>query len=98
MNLVYTTSHFNEKKSILFFALGIELIWGVLATHILRLVLKRINWIRFSIDKVVLLFIIGVLSTGLIFHYGSKFTAHATGKSFDEYVNNERQQKAVKIA
>ncbi len=86
-----------EKKSILFFALGIELIWGVLATHILRLVLKRINWIRFSIDKVVLLFIIGVLSTGLIFHYGSKFTAHATGKSFDEYVNNERQQKAVKM-
>jgi len=85
-----------EKKNVFFFVLAIELLWSIISTHILRLILKRINWMRFSIDKVVFLFIIGVVSTGLLQYYGSKSTAHFTGKSFEDYVNKERLAKAEK--
>ena len=83
-----------EKKNVFFTAMGIEFIWCILSTHLLRTILKKINWIRFSIDKVVLLFIISVVSTGFLQYYGAKQTAHFTGSSFDEYQIRERLAKA----
>jgi two-component sensor histidine kinase len=83
-----------EKRNIFFAVLAIELIWCILATHLLRIVLKRINWIRFQFDKVVVLFIISVATVGLLQFYGAKWTAKATGNSFQDYVRNERLQKA----
>jgi two-component system, LytTR family, sensor kinase len=92
---VYLTPE--EKKNIFFIVLGIEFFWSILATHLLRIVLKRINWMRFSIGNVIFVFIIGVISTGLIQYYGAKITADLSGKSFHEYVNNERLEKAIKL-
>jgi len=86
-----------EKRNIFFAVLAIEFFWSILATHLLRVVLKRINWMRFPIDKVVLMFIIGVTSVGLIQFYGAKTTAKLSGNSFDEYVNKERLVKAEKM-
>lgn len=86
-----------EKKMVFFYAMGIEFAWSIISTHLLRTVLKRLNWMKFSIDKVVLMFIIGVGSTGFIQYYGAKQTAHLSGKSFDEYINKERQGKAEKM-
>ena len=83
-----------EKKNVFFTAMGIEFIWCILSTHLLRTILKKINWIRFSIDKVVLLFIISVVSTGFLQYYGAKQTAHFSGNSFDEYQIRERRAKA----
>jgi hypothetical protein len=92
---VYLTP--DEKKNVFFIAIFIEFLWSILSTHLLRIVLKRINWMRFSIDKVVFMFLVGVISTGLIQYYGAKTTAHLTGSSFDEYVNNERLVKAQRM-
>lgn len=55
------------------------------------------NWMRFSIDKVVLMFIISVASAGLVQFYGAKYTEQLSGYSFEKYVNNERLVKAIKI-
>lgn len=86
-----------EKRNIFFIALGIELVWSIAATHLLRIVLKRINWIRFPIDKVVLMFIISVASVGLLQFYAAKATANLTGSSFEQYVIKERLGKAQKM-
>ena len=56
----------DKKRSIFFTVLIIEFIWSILVTHLLRMVLKRMNWIKFPLDKVVVMFIIGVASVGLI--------------------------------
>jgi two-component system LytT family sensor kinase len=86
-----------EKRNIFLIVLAIELVWSILATHLLRIVLLRLNWMRFSIDKVVLMFIISVASVGLLQYYGAKTTAHLTGNSFEAHVNNERLIKAKKM-
>ena len=87
----------DQKKYIFLIDSAIELTWGILATHLLRLILKRLNWMRFSIDKVVLLFIVSVGTVGLLQYYGAKATAHASGYSLIEYMKNEQLQIAKKI-
>ena len=86
----------DEKRNIFFIVITIEFLWAILATHILRSVLKRLNWIRFSLDKVALMFIISVATIGLLQFYGAKTTVNVSGYSFDDYVKNERLVKAKK--
>ncbi len=86
-----------EKRNIFFALLAVELIWAILSTHLLRMVLKRMNWMRYTIDKVVLMFILSVACVGLIQYYGAKWTENITGNSLTEYVINERLQKAEKM-
>lgn len=86
-----------EKRNLFFLLLFIELVWSIIATHLIRMVLKRMNWMRFSIDKVVLMFIISVASAGLVQFYGARYTEQLSGHSFEKYVNNERLVKAIKI-
>ncbi|MEO7960658.1 MAG: histidine kinase [Ginsengibacter sp.] len=74
-----------EKKILLFVTLFIEFFWFIAVTHCLRFILKKINWIHFSSNKVIFLFIAGVLSTGLLSFYGAKSTALLTGSSLVEY-------------
>ena len=86
-----------EKKNIFFIVMVIEFAWSIFSTHLLRLVLLRLNWMKFSIDKVVLMFIISVGSVGFLQYYGAKETAHLTGKSLYEYINNENRATAEKL-
>lgn len=86
-----------EKRNIFFASVLVDFFWCILTTHLLRLVLKKANWMRFSIDKVVLMFIISVAVTGLLQFYGARTTARLTNSSFNHYVNNERFQKAQKM-
>lgn len=83
------------KKEVLFGDLFIVFLWAILATHVLRFVLKRIQWMRLPSKKVVMLFIAGVTLTGLTVYYGSKFTALLTKTSMVEFEKKEGLQKAV---
>lgn len=83
------------KKNLFFLLLFIDFIWSIAATHLLRTVLKKINWISFSPNKVFIMFIFGVLSAGLLSYYGSKYTSDFSGYSLDKYEKNERKQKAI---
>ena len=91
---VYLTPE--SKKIVFFYALFIDFACCIAATHLLRIVLKRINWMRFAFGGVVVMFIVGVFTTGLAEYYGSKHMAQATGKSFERYDRNERLEKAIK--
>ncbi|MDQ6843026.1 MAG: histidine kinase [Bacteroidota bacterium] len=84
-----------EKKWLYFAALLIEFIWFILATHLLRFILKKINWIKFSSNKTILLFIAGVTFTGLVSYYGSKTTAIVTNTSLVEYEKRDNLKQAI---
>src|SRR6476659_8921831 len=83
------------KKEVLFGDLFIVFLWAILSTHILRFVLKKIQWMRLPSKKVIMLFIAGVTLTGLTVYYGSKFTALATNFSMVEFEKKEGLQKAI---
>jgi signal transduction histidine kinase len=84
-----------ERKTLLLSILFIQFIWYILATHALRFFLKKTGWIKFSTEKVIGLFIISVMLTGLLAYYGSKATAVATGRSLVEYEKNESLKQAI---
>lgn len=92
---VYLTPE--AKKHLFFAALAIDFFWGIASTHLLRMVLLKLNWIRFASNRVFFMFIAGVVCTGLLFYYGSKYTAEFSGYSFDKYETNERKQKAITL-
>lgn len=70
---------------------------GILITHLLRLIIKRINWLKFSFNKIVIFFIISVGATGTVLFYGGNFIEYRSGYSYDKYVINKRLEKAQKM-
>lgn len=85
-----------ERRKLFFAVLIIQFIWYILSTHLLRLFLKKINWINFKTDKVILFFIAGVAVTGLLSYYGSKYTAVASENSLATYEKTQDLQSAIK--
>ncbi|MEP6676049.1 MAG: histidine kinase [Ferruginibacter sp.] len=85
------------KRNLFFTGLVIDFAWCVFATHLLRSILKKGNWMRFTLDKVLVLFIVAVVCSSLVAYYGSKYTAQVSHLSFDEYVRQERKEKAIKM-
>jgi signal transduction histidine kinase len=84
-----------EKKTVFFAILIIEFIWNILATHALRFGLKKIHWIKLSTNRVILVFIVSVILTGLFSYYAAKSTAILTGYSLVEYEKKEDLKIAI---
>ncbi len=84
-----------EKSRIFLTDLFIEFVWAILATHLLRLVLKKIQWMRLPSKKIIMLFILGVCLTGLLSYYGPKTTANLTNNSLIEYEKKEARKTAI---
>jgi two-component sensor histidine kinase len=83
-----------ERRNLLFAILFIQFAWYIAATHLLRFFLKKTGWIKFSLNKVIGLFIVSVLLTGLLSYYGSKTTAIVSGRSLVEFEKNENLKLA----
>lgn len=71
-----------------------QFVWYILATHLLRIVLHKISWIQLPMNKVFLVFISGVLITGLVSYYGAKLTVEATNISLSNYDKQMALKKA----
>jgi signal transduction histidine kinase len=84
-----------EKRNLFFAIIFIEWFWNILATHILRFFLKKTKWINFPLKKVILLFIVSVILTGLLSYYGAKTTAVTTGHSLVAYERTEALKTAI---
>ena len=84
-----------EKMRVFYAAIFIEFCWSILATHFLRFGLKKMQWMRLPVKKVIMLFIAGVCITGLLSYYGARGTAILTKSSIVEYEKNENLQKAI---
>jgi hypothetical protein len=83
-----------ERKTLLFAILLIQFFWYIASTHLLRFVLKKIGWIKFPTDKVIAVFVLGVMLTGLLAYYGAKTTAVISGYSLVQYEKNENLKEA----
>ncbi len=86
-----------SKRNVFFIALFIDFICFIGFTHLLREVLKRINWMKFSFSRVSYLFLIGTVSVTLLSYYGSKFISDVSGKSFEKYTLIEKKEKALEM-
>ena len=84
-----------ERRHLLLAILLIEFCWYIIATHLLRFVLKKTGWIQFSTQKVIGLFVISVMLTGLLAYYGAKSTALVTGNSLVQYEKNQNLKEAI---
>jgi len=84
-----------QKENLI--SLAIFLGVGILATHILRLILKKTNWLKFSINRIVLLSVVSVGATGTILYYGSDYIETRTGYSYEQFVIKKRLDKAKKM-
>lgn len=84
-----------EKRNIFFGATLIEFVWFILATHLLRLVLKKIHWIYLDTRKIILLFIAGVGCTVFVDYYGARATAIVAKSSLVEFEKKEDLIKAI---
>ena len=76
--------HGGQKEYLV--SLGIFLISGIICTHILRSILKTTNWLKFSFNKILGVFISGIAATSLLLYYGGNAVEHATPYSFDTYI------------
>lgn len=91
-------SFFDKKTQNLFIiVLVIEFFWFILSTHFLRLVLKRIPWIESATNKIIPIFIIGVMVTGLVSYYGARTTAIVTHTSLAQYQKDQALESAQKM-
>ncbi len=77
-------------------SIGIYLLAGITATHILRTIIKKTHWLRFSFNKFLGLFVIGIVGTALLQSYGGNAIEHRTAYSFDYYLQNYKLEKAKK--
>ncbi len=84
-----------EKRNLFYFALFSDFVWFIVATHILRYFLKKINWLRLAPNKIFMMFVAGVIFTASLSFYGSKYTLEIPGMSFEKYEINERKGKAA---
>lgn len=85
-----------EKARIFLIDLFIEFSWAILATHLLRLALIKMQWMRLPSKKIIMIFIVGVSLTGLLSYYGPKTTARLTDTSLIEYEKKEALNTAIR--
>lgn len=78
-------------------SLTILLVSGVLCTHLLRLIIKKTNWFKFSFDRILFMFIISVGATGTVLYYGSDYLEAHSGYSYDTFYTNTKLDKATKM-
>jgi signal transduction histidine kinase len=84
-----------EKERLFLIDMFVEFLWAILATHLLRLALKKIQWIRFPYRKIIILFISGIFLTALLCYYGPKVTAMLTNTSLIEYEKKDALKSAI---
>lgn len=84
-----------EKKHIFYGVLVIEFLSAIIVTHALRYVLKKINWIEFSTQKVIGLFIVAVTISGLLNYYGERVAGKLSGFSLIEYEKKDGLKRAI---
>ncbi len=84
-----------DRRHLLLVILVIEFCWYIISTHLLRFVLKKAKWINFSTNKVIGLFVVSVMLTGLLAYYGAKSTAIVTGNSLVQYEKTQNLKEAI---
>ncbi len=78
-------------------SLVILLSMGILVTHLLRFIIKKTNWLKFSFNRILLLFVISVGASGTAMYYGNNYIQTKSGYSYEKYYSNKKLEKATKM-
>ena len=78
------------------FSMAIFFITGILSTHLLRTIIKKTHWLRFSFNKFLGLFIIGIITTSLLLFYAEDSVEKRVPYSFDNFIRKYKLDKALK--
>ncbi len=78
-------------------SLVILLVSGILTTHLLRFIIKKTSWLKFSFNRILFMFIVSVGATGIALYYGSDYIESRSGYSYDKYYMNQKLEKAIKM-
>ncbi len=83
------------KRNLLLYGFFTAFISYILSTHLLRIVLKKLNWLSFNPSKIFLMFIVGVSLTSVVSFYGSELLEKIPGETYESYEIKERKEKAI---
>jgi two-component sensor histidine kinase len=75
----------------------ITFISAIAVTHLLRLILKKIDWLKYSFNNLLFIFLIGSISAGFAFYFLSDLAEKKSKVSLDEFLAGIRMEKAKKI-
>jgi Histidine kinase len=95
-NLVVFKEQFDQHggKNEYLISIAIFLACGVVCTHLLRTIVKKTHWLKFSFNRFLLVFILGIVATALLLSYGGNIIERNTPYSFDTYIENYKLEKA----
>ncbi len=96
-NLVVFGDRFKEQggKQEFLVSIAIFLISGILTTHLLRFIIKKTNWLKYSLNsRILFIFILGVGATGIGLFYGDRYIEYKSGYSYDQFIFNKRLEQA----
>jgi two-component system LytT family sensor kinase len=98
-NLVVFREQFEQHggKNEYLISLVILVLSGIISTHILRTIVKKTNWLKFSFNKLLIAFVVGIVATALLFSYGSNAIESRTNYSFDAYIQKYKLDRAKKL-
>ncbi len=83
------------KRNAYIFEGIVEIVTFILFTHLLRLCLKKVNWINNSFSKVILIFFTSVIITTTLIFFTTEFIETIPTESFEHLEKNERKEKAI---
>jgi len=98
-NLVVFADRFEEqggRKEFLISLLAF-LMLGILSTHILRSIITKTNWLKYSFNNILILFILGVGASGILLFLGEKAWDTYSPYSQENFIREQRLEKAKKI-
>ncbi len=98
-NLVVFADRFEEqggKKEFLISLLAF-LVFGILSTHVLRTIITKTNWLKYSFNNIFILFIAGVGASGMLLFLGEKAWDNYSPYSQERFIREQRLDKAKKI-
>lgn len=78
------------------FSMAVFFVTGILSTHLLRTIIKKTHWLKFSFNKFLGLFIIGIIATSLILFYAEDSVEKRVPYSFDNFIRKYKLDKAQK--
>ena len=98
-NLVVFADRFEEqggKKEFLISLLAF-LVFGILSTHVLRTIITKTNWLKYSFNNIFILFVAGVGASGMLLFLGEKAWDNYSPYSQERFIREQRLDKAKKI-
>jgi sensor histidine kinase YesM len=89
----------NDKQKVTYVIIEtlIYVLCLVCSTHLLRYVLKKINWIQFRPSRVILTFAISVVATVTISYTATKLLQAIPEKNLNKIIKEDRKIKAIEL-